>query len=820
MTSRRLTLAADALLLCIALAGIYAFTGKAGLEMTLASGDASVTIQDARGGPARAGDRLVSVDGHPVSTIDDVEFRCDGLRIGDDVTIVIERAGGTREARLTLVPYYSSTDNAVTIIIGLFYFLLGVGVYLSSAGDRAGTVFHWLTIDIAILTLTTVGRYSFEPAALGYLLRASYAVAVPFLSLLLFRFATVFPRPRPVRTKGVEAALVFAACAVGCWQAAVSIGAIMYDLSDFYAVYQTGYKILILMFLVVSIVAIGNFLRAYRGAAEEAERRKLRWVLSGTFISTFGFLFLWWIPVRLFSFPLIPEVSASMLTVIGPVMFAIAIVRYRLFDIDLIINRGTVYGVVIFVVFALYAVSAGAVSLAANLFFGSAFGSARGGIMFIAIGAASVLVALLAEPVRRRTQAFVDRRFFHVRYNYREALAAFTESIARTYDADRLAAMVVEETKALLAPERIGFFTLRGGGTRLAVLAHDAMPEALEMHALRFHLDQLYADLSRPVALPRYIETGERVTPGDEQMFTRWNIAVIFPMLGEDGTPFGFLVLGPKKSGVRYSVEDVDLLATCTAQAGLALERITLARQLILEQEEAKRLGELSRMKSFFVSAVSHDLKTPLTSIRMFAELLGARSGGEDPRREEYLGIIEGESDRLTRLIDNVLSFSAIERNARSYRFECIGTEELIRTVCAALAYQARLRQQVMDVRPASDLPPIRADRTAAEQALGNLLANAMKYAPNGTTITVTAGTEQGRVSVSVKDEGPGIATEHLPHIFEPFYRGAATGAGVGLGLALVTHIMDAHGGEVRVESAPGAGSTFTLLFPPFPEAD
>jgi signal transduction histidine kinase len=262
----------------------------------------------------------------------------------------------------------------------------------------------------------------------------------------------------------------------------------------------------------------------------------------------------------------------------------------------------------------------------------------------------------------------------------------------------------------------------------------------------------------------------------------------------------------------------MDLLAAMTTPAGMAIDRISLQQKLLIEKAEAQRLEELSMMKSYFVSSVSHDLKTPLTSIRMFAEILRTSRDIKPDRANEYLEIIEGESERLTRLINNVLDFAKIERGVKEYCLRPIELNECVEQVLATLQYQFRMEKFCVSADLGAGIPEVRADADAVKEACINLLTNAMKYSRDRKSIIISTKIIERSAAIMVTDQGIGISVPDRDRIFEPFYRtedGKVHGAGgAGLGLSLVRHIMDAHGGLVEVRSTPGEGSTFTLRFP------
>jgi len=239
---------------------------------------------------------------------------------------------------------------------------------------------------------------------------------------------------------------------------------------------------------------------------------------------------------------------------------------------------------------------------------------------------------------------------------------------------------------------------------------------------------------------------------------------------------------------------------------------------LITERIESERLDELNRLKSYFISSVSHDMKTPLTSIKMFAELLQTSSEIKSERSKEYLEIIEGESSRLSRLIDNVLDFSKIERGVKQYRFENISLNEIVLQTLKMMQYQFKLQKFSVESILSNEEKTIHADKDALEEALINLISNSIKYSRDKKVIRVSTYPKDDSMALAVEDEGIGIDKKDLDDIFNPFFRTDSkevqrTG-GAGLGLSIVKHIMDAHKGKIEVQSEPGKGSRFTLLFP------
>ncbi len=245
---------------------------------------------------------------------------------------------------------------------------------------------------------------------------------------------------------------------------------------------------------------------------------------------------------------------------------------------------------------------------------------------------------------------------------------------------------------------------------------------------------------------------------------------------------------------------------------------------LLLATAQERRLAAL---RGEFVANVSHELKTPLALVRMFGELLMTGRVASDEKRKQYLSIIVHESERLTALIENVLDFARVERGKAAYDFAPADVPGIVARAVDACRYRAetegiRLETKVDDGAPFQREALV--DERALQLAVINLVENAIKYAPGTDVVKIevgpprVSGSDGSHVEVRVVDRGPGIDPDDRQRIFERFYRGKRAGErqvrGSGIGLSLVQHVVDAHGGDVAVRETPGGGSTFVLKIP------
>ncbi|MFA6665432.1 MAG: ATP-binding protein [Armatimonadota bacterium] len=259
-------------------------------------------------------------------------------------------------------------------------------------------------------------------------------------------------------------------------------------------------------------------------------------------------------------------------------------------------------------------------------------------------------------------------------------------------------------------------------------------------------------------------------------------------------------------------------------------ERIFQAQTAIVRGEDRRTVGtvlilnditeirSVERMKTAFVSTVSHELRTPLTSIKGFiSTLLDDNEGYYDKAtQQEFYEIIDTECDRLTRLITDLLSVSRIEAGrALDLKLAMVHMPEIVEKVVKT---QRALSDKHTFKVELDEMPKVIADPDKLDQILNNLLTNAVKYSPDGGQITIKAHQTESGIEISVTDEGMGIPKDHLPKIFERFHRvdnrDTRRVGGTGIGLYLVKHLTQAHGGTVRVESELGKGSTFTIFLP------
>jgi len=252
--------------------------------------------------------------------------------------------------------------------------------------------------------------------------------------------------------------------------------------------------------------------------------------------------------------------------------------------------------------------------------------------------------------------------------------------------------------------------------------------------------------------------------------------------------------------------------------AGFSVLALVLVAGTYFIVRSIAREVAVTRLQSEFVSTVSHEFRSPLTSIRQLSEMLAkGRVPTEDLRQQSY-EILTHESERLQRLVESLLDFGRIESGVSRYRFELLDGADVVDDVVAGFREAAAAQGFRIDVRKTDAPARVRADRDALGLAIRNLLDNAVKYSPECRTVWVETAVADRRLEIRVRDRGTGIPPAEQRSIFDRFVRGSAGRdagiKGTGIGLTLARHIVDAHRGEIRLESLAGQGSTFTILLP------
>lgn len=358
-----------------------------------------------------------------------------------------------------------------------------------------------------------------------------------------------------------------------------------------------------------------------------------------------------------------------------------------------------------------------------------------------------------------------------------------------------------------------------GGIMHINTTARDLFGEARKytMHATALH------DIRRLKGEASEATDGGENTPKNTAVEDELTLSGMLALCGVDDTPelHEILAKSAKENTGGYEIHEI---ALCGRMFDLSLGHYTYVEEnrqhvgVLAVLHDVTGRYELDRSRREFVANVSHELRTPLTSIKGAAETVLRYPDMPDDMRESFLTMAVEESDRMTRIVGDLLVLSRLDNHRTKWEVATFDVSELLSHLCIVVDRDVQAHEHKLIYRPEKDLPSITADKGRIEQVLLNILTNAIKYTPDGGEILVRAMAVDGFVGIAIRDNGIGIPEDDIPHLFERFYRvekSRTTGAGgTGLGLAIAKELIDAHGGSIHVESAVGKGTEITVMLP------
>lgn len=752
------------------------------------------------------GSILLSVDTHQFNDWEELELYLDGKRIGETVNIKFETDKQIKSASVQLTNYYSLFTLIIIAVVGLIYVSIAMFVRIRSPENYSARLFHRASISLGVVIVSTAGTYNLEFYGYGYLNRIIWLFIYSLTPVLFIHFTSSFAKKKVKGIKYILWYFYLSALVNSIILSYLFLEATLGGDFDYVRYYVLFFDSFFRLFLITCIIiAISVCIYAYRSTREIDERKRLQWLLLGYFIGPFSFVIFWVIPIFFLERSLLPESVILIFLTAIPITFSIAIVKYHLMDVNLIIRRSFVYTVVLFAIIITYVLLTSVIT-----FFVDNLNPAVPTVL------TAIATVVLLQPAKNLVQKFVDKKFFRVEYDYRKEQQRFFEEMKNIYDVNSLAELIIKNTDQLIPVNKIGFFNLDKSDSKIRIISDKGF-ELLHGRSIRFETENLKNNLVLPVAVSDKVEAGINIESADVRVFKRWGITLVFPIKSPTGIIHAFLVMGEKKAGTRYYKDDIDLLSTVTAAAALAIDRIILQEDLIRQKLEAERLEELNELKSFFMQGITHELKTPLTSIKIFTEKLKNHQLPVKDKSDFYLKVINGESNKLNGLIDNILVYAQIEKGMQTYQKSRVNLIQIVHKAVSSVQYQFMMRKQKLEVVIANDTIDIFADEKAVESAILNLLTNASKYSCEESKTILSVTKVNNNAIVEVIDNGRGISSEDLKKIFEPFVRlrddVTRKIEGTGLGLAIVKHIMDEHCGRIEIKSELGKGSSFSLYF-------
>lgn len=451
-----------------------------------------------------------------------------------------------------------------------------------------------------------------------------------------------------------------------------------------------------------------------------------------------------------------------------------------------------------------------------------------------AMSGLALFLVLVFYPLRYLVSKGLDRLTSLDALDADLVLRDYGERLSPMLELDGLAKMILESVDRALGVDRGTLVLVEGGADRPMSLRPILGPDLAPLPVITAALDSPFAsylDYDQPHSqydldtLPAF--AGLSATERDA--LTQWGGEFYVPFRNR-GRPVGFLALGAKRSGTPYRDADVDFLQTVAGRTAAALETAQLLFDLRALNQEITELNknlewanlellELDKLKSSFIGIITHELRSPFVPIDLALQLV-KRYGLENmlPEQRDQIQEMGNHLAELRRTIDNLIAYASLVSKQRALQLEEFSLNDLVQDAVTTLNMMATARRVTVEAVMVQGLPPVRADRERVSDAIYHLIHNGIKFNRSGGMVNVRCAHGDGQVKIAVADTGRGIPADRLDTLGDPFTQVADPMRrgieGIGLGLALVKYIVQAHAGELRIESELGVGSTFTMFLP------
>jgi signal transduction histidine kinase len=729
-----------------------------------------------------------------------LRYIIEGWQPGDFVTIAPPEGPALQ---LQLHHADSLSYRITAFCSGAFFWLIAAFVLARRCDQKAPRYFFWMTLLYGLGIGLGGVYFNTQPWSLRTVFNLLQFGVLAFLPPIFIGLAQNFPRVLPVRRslRRLMPFLWMVAAGLTLWQFTI------YQLYFLQPGPERGSRLALPgqvadMFLVAEALA-GIILLAVqlRGLQLDRERLQAKWMLMGFVVGATPYVFMRNLVQLLGMEAPLPHHVDRVFELAIPLAFGMAIARYRFLDIDIIIRRGLIYGLLAGVMTALFLVLGFAIGLVVP--------DLEGQMQGVHLLLTGVVGGLAFSYLRRGIGTLVDRTFFRINYNQERALAGLRHQLETISDRESLVRLLAEHVEQTLGSSPLGVALGEGADQRVAGDA-DPFQIRLWFNACReAGLGPNLLGRKDSTSMPEY----------EKDSFPSFlldhGLVLIQPVVvGEEVQ--GYLMCGPRPTGRRYVQQDLNLLQAFAGEAADTLERIALVRAVISEGAERQRLDELNSLKNQFLAQVAHDLRTPLSSVTWSAAnlrdgLVGELSEGQS----RYIESIGSSAAHLNRLVDNLIEISQLDSGEIRFEPSQLDLATVVGEAVRTIIPVAETKDVQVVVKGSGAQIMANEDKLAV--VLVNLLDNAVKYSPPGSRVEVGLDeVEAGRAGFTIRDQGPGFG--QVQNLFRRFVQGEPSPysqqRGFGLGLFIVKNYIDRLGGTVEIADHPEGGGLVRCTLP------
>lgn len=710
-------------------------------------------------------------------------------RLAGDVIVLTFSDGDTISVRLSA--RNSTGFVVVSAVLGAAFFLIAWIVY--HRAQRKGDRYFAVSAMLFGYIIAIGGTGLTLPEIISIPLNALYFLSYPQTFLVFLYFCYNFPSPvlpdasLQFRKRVLQiAGMILSVILAGAFFIKTANPTVAHVL-----LYEQIYRVFRAVILLVVFISFAVLFKNLRRKPTPENYRKVYWLIWGIFAGSAPFLLLWNLPQLLGYPPLLPEWLVTLWLVIIPVSIAIAIIKYRLFDIEIILSRSIVYSTVISFLLGGYVILVGGLSLLLYRQF-----SLQSHWLSLA---AALLIAFAFQPLRQQITREVNRKFFRIRYDRFLAMKSLLTDLENCYT-PQLVLDTLQRQFAAVVPVQRSFFCLKEGEEwMLPQLSHKEKEQWKEW--LSQNIQSTF-----PAMLINQDAIHQIEEPGGARQI---------PFPGEGGILLSvgdsvLWCLGKKLSGMRFWQEDTELAFQMSHAAALQLEKVKYFQRSLQETMEKERAQQLSRWKSLLVAEVAHDLRAHLNTILWKLKNFNSELPEDKGKTYQPAEDIRKQIQNLQSFIQTLLIMPQIEEGKYRLQWQMVPVKTVLEEILSQLEGVISAKQLLVTVECPGNLA-VGADPTLLKEILLNLVDNAAKFSPAGKRIAIQAAVvkrdEKEWVQLAISDEAGGIPPGQQHLVFEPFQEKDGEEKRIHLGLYIAREFTRLMGGELQLKSDYGKGT-------------
>ncbi|MEW5798425.1 MAG: ATP-binding protein [Bacteroidota bacterium] len=741
------------------------------------------------------GDRLVSVNGVLPRATFELQLVADTKKKHDQIMVAADHGGTEVRTSIALLPYYDSMRFVLlTFFVGMVMLILSGMLIFSIPHEPLVHYLHNIIVTLSAALMLTWGT-------LDSSLLTAITTTLFFLSYILFGFIfLLFSRalwkPHAPVPSWIVAGMHGIIVLYAGWISYLYLSSATTLSLEQFRIFSS-YLFAFRLFVVLSVcTGMGMLIASLAKRTTPEEATRLRWIIGGILAGGIPYTLFGIIPVTLFGVDAFAEELSTLFFLLIPICVSVAFIRYNLLNLRSFVRRQRIYTTIRLLIYL-------CIVFISAVLAGHVYGAGEFDSYIVATLITGSAVALLL-PAGKIFEQYIDERLFETKLNFRKILKDSVAELHTALDDRSLFQYLTAVIQRSLPVHSVAIYqNVNGALEPINSGIDNAQNTALPETVLR----TVAGNNATVVAL---------ASEGIQDI--HFDYAVLVRRSSGDVAAFIGLMMEMRND--RLVDEDRDFLSALAAEVSQMMERFRMQEEIILKKNEAQRLKEMDALKSFFVSSVSHDLRLPLTSIQMYADMLRSNTSLSTHKKRDFIRTILGETRRLTRHVENILDLNSIEHRQFRLEFSSLDVRRIVRRAVHAMQYEikkhsARIRLSL----PKSPLL-VSADETALERVVMNLLSNALKYSLPPKKITIAMKRhDTSSVQILVGDNGIGIPTQEQSKVFAPFYRvrrssGERATSGMGIGLAVVKYIVEQHHGMITLQSGAKKGTKITVTLP------